>query len=124
MHLGAAEVEPVARLHRDEPIAGDELADVRDERRGHDDAHVGERWTTRQEREIQMVEMLVRDEQPVDVLGRERPRRRRDEPQLVRAGPRVDDDAYALDLEPEPRLAEPGGAPSPADLSAAKSTMI
>jgi hypothetical protein len=30
-----------------------------------------------------VVEVLVRDEQPVDALGRERRRRRRDEPELV-----------------------------------------
>ena len=54
--------------------------------------------------------MLVRDEQPIDVLGRERPRRWRNEAQLVRAHPRVDDDTYSVGLEPEPRLAEPGGA--------------
>ena len=44
----------------------------------------------------------------VDALGSQRERRRRDEPVLVGARPRVDDEGGGSDVDPEPGLAEPG----------------
>lgn len=54
-----------------------------------------------------MVEVLVGDEQPVDVLRGERERRRRDESMLVIADPGVDDEPGTADFEPEARLTQP-----------------
>ncbi len=69
---------------------------------------VGERSRmTREERQIEMVEVLVGDEDAVDALGSQRERRRRDEPTLVRARPGVDDEGGRSGVDPEPGLAEP-----------------
>ena len=69
---------------------------------------VGERSRmTPEERQIEMVEVLVGDEDAVDALGGQRERRRRDEPTLVRARPRVDDEGGRSGVDPEPGLAEP-----------------
>ena len=51
---------------------------------------------TREEREIEVVEVLVRDERPVDAVRGELERRRRHEPVVVRAEPRIDDDARTV----------------------------
>ena len=84
--------------------------DVPDERASGRDDHPRRRRSLQhhgEKAEVEVVEVLVRHEQPVDALGREPERRRRDGAELVRARPGVDDDADPLELEAEPRLTEP-----------------
>jgi hypothetical protein len=79
-----AQVEDVAWLDSHEPIVRDRVPDERNEREWQDQLGVRRSLEhDRHEGEVQVVDVLVRDEQPVDALGRERRRRRRDEPELV-----------------------------------------
>jgi hypothetical protein len=55
-----------------------------------------------------MVEVLVRDEQPVDGLRGQLERGRGDEPVVMGADPGVDDEPDASDFDPEACLPEPG----------------
>ena len=99
----------VVRVHGDDLALRDDLLDERNERSGRTTRAAGDRSRmTPRKRKIEMVEVLVGDQDAVDALGSEPERRRRDEPVLVRARPRVDDEARLSELDPEPRLPEPG----------------
>ncbi len=106
--LDTAEVEHVARLHGDDALGADDVLDERGDRARED--HPGGRRALEREAEdgrVEVVEVLVRHENPVDALGHDCPRWRRREPELVRARPRIDDAADAVDLDPEAGLPEP-----------------
>ena len=69
-HAHSTEVDRVARLHGDDPRLVDDAVQERDDRRGKDDGcrgrpleHLG------QQREIEVVEVLVGDQDPVDPIG-------------------------------------------------------
>ena len=61
----------------------------------------------RQEVDVEVVEVLMGDEQPVDPIGERLGGRRREETRLVLAEERVDQDPEPLGLEQEPGLPQP-----------------
>ena len=106
--LEPVEVDRIVRLHRQQSRRGYDVRDEFDERRREDDTRPGGPIEENgQEREIEVIEVLVRDEEPVDIVGGELERGRRHEPVDVRADPRIDDHAYPLHLEAKAGLAQP-----------------
>ena len=60
-----------------------------------------------QEIDVEVIEVLMGDEQPVDAIGERLGGRRREETRLVLAEERVDQDPEPLGLEQEPGLPQP-----------------
>ena len=109
MRLEPTQVDRVVRTHRDESCLRDDVLDECDQRRRQYDARGGRTLEDNGEkREVEVVEVLVGDQHPIDPVRGEREGWRRDESALVGTHPWVDDELDAVDCEPETSLAEPG----------------
>ena len=85
MHAQAVQVDDVVRKHGENALRTHDPVEERRDRLGEDDSEIGRGGEQlRKEGQVEMVEVLVGDQQPVDSLDGERQRRERDRAQLVR----------------------------------------
>ena len=104
-----AELEPVAAVYAGERRVRGRLAHLPLARgRGDDGQRVAARRHLAQRVRVQVVDVRVRDQQPVDVRAVLVDRERRVEARVVLGEERVDEDPPVAHVEAEARLPEPG----------------